>query len=89
MVSIPWIPALKNQLDASEHLARAPGIFDLAAFDFDFDPKVAFDSGNGVYHDFVCHIFLSFYLADKVIVFVRRSFKKSVVKKPSGRFVKR
>jgi hypothetical protein len=62
MVGIPGIPALKNQLDSSEHLTRTPGILDLASLDLDFDAKVSFNSGNGVYHYSVTHIYLSSYL---------------------------
>ena len=46
MVGVPWVSALQNKLDAPEHLARAPGIDNLASGHLDFYPEVAFNSGD-------------------------------------------
>jgi hypothetical protein len=56
MVRITRIAPLENQLDAAEHLARAPGIDDLASGHFHFDAKVAFDSGDWINYNSFTHI---------------------------------
>jgi hypothetical protein len=57
MVCVPGIAPLKNQLDAAEHLARAPRIDNFAPSHFDFDAKVAFDSGDRINYDSFTHIY--------------------------------
>jgi hypothetical protein len=56
VIGVPGITPLKNHLDASEHLSRAPGIDDLTPFDFDFDPHMAFDPGDRIDYDAFTHL---------------------------------
>ena len=62
MMRVPWVTSLENQFDPPEHLARAPGVLDFAAFDLYLDTKVAFDSGNWIYRYSFTHIISSFFL---------------------------
>jgi hypothetical protein len=51
VVGVARIASLKNQFNASKHLARTPGIDNFAAGHLHFDPKVTFDSGDRIDHD--------------------------------------
>jgi hypothetical protein len=55
VVRIPGIAALQYQLDSAEHLPGAPGVYDLAAFNFHLDAQVAFDPGNRINYDTFSH----------------------------------
>jgi hypothetical protein len=59
MLGIPRIAPLQNELDAPEHLPGAPGVDDLAAGHFDFNPHVAFDSGDRINRDSLSHMISS------------------------------
>jgi hypothetical protein len=48
---------LENQFDAPEHLAGAPGVFDLTTLNLDFDTKVALYSCNRIYCYSLAHMF--------------------------------
>jgi hypothetical protein len=57
MMRIARVAPLKNQLDAAEHLARAPRIDDFAPGHFHFDAKVALDSGDWIHYYSFTHIY--------------------------------
>ena len=57
MLSISWVPPLENQFDAPEHLAGAPGVFDLTTLNLNFDTKVALYSCNRIYRYSLAHMF--------------------------------
>jgi len=45
---IAWIPPLKDNLDATEHGAAAPGFCHHAAIHFHFNAQVAFNAGDRI-----------------------------------------
>jgi hypothetical protein len=55
VVRIPGIAALQYQLDTTEHLPGTPGVNDLAAFNLHLDSQVAFDPGNRINYNSLCH----------------------------------
>ena len=57
--SVPGIPAFQDDLDAAPHLARRPGVGDLAAVYFTVDAQMSFDPGDGVDGNSFGHIYLS------------------------------
>ena len=57
MLRVPGIPALENQLDATEHLAGAPGIGNLATLNLDFNTKMTLNSGNRIDCYSLTHMF--------------------------------
>jgi hypothetical protein len=59
MLGIARIAALKNDLDAPEHLTGAPGVNDFAAGHFHLDPHVAFNSGYWINDDSLSHMISS------------------------------
>jgi len=60
MMGVPGVSPLEDDLNASEHLAGAPGVRDLSARYFNFDSKMSFNSGDRIYHYFCAHVSLSF-----------------------------
>jgi hypothetical protein len=61
MVGVPRVSALQNELDAPEHLARAPGIDNFASGYLDFDSKVTLNSGDRIYCYSLCHVVPPFF----------------------------
>ena len=61
MVGIPRVSALQDDLNAPKHLSRAPGVDNLATGHFDFDSKVALNSGNWIYRYSLCHMIPPFF----------------------------
>jgi len=51
VLGVPGIAALQDEFQATEKLGRTPGVLDLAIFDFDHDPQMPFDPGDGIDHD--------------------------------------
>lgn len=74
MVRIPWVPSLKNQFDAPEHLAGAPGVFDLTTLNLDFDTKVALYSCNRIYRYSLAHMFPPSLLKRIIFIHVQLHF---------------
>jgi len=61
MMGVLGVAAEQNQLDTPEHLSGAPGVGDLAARNFYFNPKVTLDPGDRINGDsFFCHMETSF-----------------------------
>ena len=58
LVRIPRVYSLENELNAPEHLTGTPGIFNLTAFYFHFNTKVAFYPCDWVYDYFFSHVVL-------------------------------
>jgi hypothetical protein len=56
MVCVARVASLENQLDAPEHLTRAPRVDDFTAGHFHFDAKVALDSGDRIHYYSFTHI---------------------------------
>jgi hypothetical protein len=49
--SVPWIPALEDDLNPPEHRGGGPGIPHHTTIDFRFDAQVAFDARDGIDND--------------------------------------
>ena len=50
MLGVAGIAALEDDFQSAEELRGAPGVFDFSVFNFDHDPQVAFDAGDGIDH---------------------------------------
>jgi hypothetical protein len=61
VLGIARVASLQDQFDPAEHLPGAPGVDDFASGHLDFDPHVAFDSGNRVNYDSLSHFISSVY----------------------------